>query len=261
MEKSSTSFSTASSFDSSSSNKKSGNNTNNSTKRNITRSNSSSSNIQDSNRAISSQQRPFKKKVLRTKVIHKDDNDLNHNRIQSPSPPPPPPLPSSPPKTTTSAILITKTLKLLQKPKHILHKILSNSILQKVISIPLSLLLFILFKKIFLSHHTLEYFFTWMEQHPNKGMAAYFIIYPFHMLLFLPGTPLVMGAGYIFKIRFGWLWGVSLCSVITLFGSLIGSMMCFLLARYCMRGTVRRWSKKYPMFDPIDAGEFFCFCF
>ena len=147
----------------------------------------------------------------------------------------------------------------IQIPKQYVLKILSNSIVQKVITIPLSLLLFILFKKIFLGHHSLEYFFTWMEQHPNKGMAAYLIIYPFHMILFLPGTPLVMGAGYIFKIRFGWLWGVSLCSVITLFGSLIGSIQCFLLGRYCMRGTVRRWSKKYPLFDPIDAGEF-CEC-
>ncbi len=147
-------------------------------------------------------------------------------------------------------------LKILQIPKQYLIKLLSNSILQKFLSIPLTILFFLIIKKLFLNHDSLETFFTWMERHPNKGMAAYLIIYPFHMLLFLPGTPLVMGAGYIFKIRFGWLWGVSLCSIITLFGSLIGSIMCFLLARYCIRGTVRRWSKKYPMFDPIDAGKF-----
>ncbi len=136
-------------------------------------------------------------------------------------------------------------------------KIIQNKLIQKFISIPLSIFIFIIIKKIFLHHQSLEYFFTWMEQHPNKGMAVYLIIYPFHMLLFLPGTPLVMGAGYIFKLRFGWLWGVSLCSIITLFGSLIGSMMCFLLGRYCMRSSVRRWSKKYPLFEPIDAGECF----
>jgi hypothetical protein len=136
-------------------------------------------------------------------------------------------------------------------------KIIQNKMIQKILSIPLSIVIFIIIKKVFLHHQSLEYFFTWMEKHPNKGMAAYLIIYPFHMLLFLPGTPLVMGAGYIFKLRFGWLWGVSLCSIITLFGSLIGSMMCFLLGRYCMRSSVRRWSKKYPLFDPIDAGESF----
>lgn len=140
-------------------------------------------------------------------------------------------------------------------PVQIFLRIAQNSIVQKFLSIPISIFIFILVKKIFFQHKSLEFFFTWMEKHPNKGMAAYLIIYPFHMLLFLPGTPLVMGAGYIFMIRFGWLLGVSLCSVVTLFGSLIGSIWCFLLGRYCMRSSVRRWSKKYPLFDPIDAGK------
>mmetsp|Transcript_5696 Transcript_5696/g.7005 ORF Transcript_5696/g.7005 Transcript_5696/m.7005 type:complete len:451 (+) Transcript_5696:87-1439(+) len=155
--------------------------------------------------------------------------------------------PLLPPSTSAS---IQSTL---QTPKKIVLKIIKNPMVQKIISIPVTLCIFLIVKKVFLQPKSLEYFFTWMEHHPNKGMAAYLIIYPFHMLLFLPGTPLVMGAGYIFKIRFGWVWGVSLCSIITLFGSLIGSIMCFLLGRYCMRGMVRRWSKKYPMFDPIDS--------
>lgn len=209
------------------------------------------------------QKKIIKKKIVRTSATtstsssSKDDNDPNSKSRIIPSPT----NKSSP--SSSNSICCSNTLlqqTIIQIPKQYLLKILSNSIIQKVITIPLTLFLFILFKKIFLGHHSLEYFFTWMEQHPNKGMAAYLIIYPFHMILFLPGTPLVMGAGYIFKIRFGWLWGVSLCSVITLFGSLIGSIQCFLLGRYCMRGTVRRWSKKYPLFDPIDAGECFVFC-
>lgn len=142
----------------------------------------------------------------------------------------------------------------LETPKTYCLKIIRNQLLQKLLTIPISIIVLFILKKIFAQHKSLEYFFIWMEQHPNKGMAAYLIIYPFHMLVFLPGTPLVMGAGYIFMIRFGWFWGVSLCSIITLLGSLIGSIMCFLLGRYCMRSSVRRWSKKYPLFDPIDAG-------
>jgi len=139
--------------------------------------------------------------------------------------------------------------------KQTFQKIIRNSILRKISTMPLSILIFLLFKRYFLNPSVLESFFAWMETHPNKGMAAYLIIYPFHMLLLIPGTPLVMGAGYVFKLRFGWLWGVAICSFITLLGSLIGSVMCFLLGRYCMRGIVRRWSKKYPMFEAIDAGE------
>lgn len=153
----------------------------------------------------------------------------------------------------TSSSAISRPSMIMQLPIRIVRKTAQNSMVQKFMSIPVSICLFLLIKKVFLHHKSLENFFVWMEEHPNKGMAAYLIIYPFHMLLFFPGTPLVMGAGYIFTIRFGWLIGISLCSIITLFGSLIGSIMCFLVGRYCMRSTVRRWSKKYPLFDPIDA--------
>ncbi len=156
---------------------------------------------------------------------------------------------------STSAVASIRVHPFLRIPKKIVIKTIQNPMVQKLISLPLTVCLFLVVKKVFLHPQSLENFFKWMEHHPNKGMAAYLIIYPFHMVLFLPGTPLVMGAGYIFKIRFGWVWGVGLCSIITLLGSLVGSIMCFLLGRYCMRGTVRRWSKKYPMFDPIDAGK------
>jgi uncharacterized membrane protein YdjX (TVP38/TMEM64 family) len=134
--------------------------------------------------------------------------------------------------------------RIIQKPKIILQKTIQNSLVQKFASIPLTIGIFLLFKKIFLNKKSMESFFLWMEQHPIKGLIVYLLIYPLHMLLFLPGTPLVMGAGYIFKVKFGWLVGVSLCSIISLGGSLMGSVMCFLVGRYCLRGTVRRWSKK-----------------
>jgi len=73
-----------------------------------------------------------------------------------------------------------------------------------------------------------------------------------HMVLCLPGTPLVMGAGFVFKVQYGWLAGVAFCSIVTLLGSLLGSVICFLLGRYCFRTSVRRYSKKYPIFEPID---------
>ena len=156
----------------------------------------------------------------------------------------------------SSSSTMSKLQMIIKIPIRLIRKMIQNPMVQKFMSIPITICIFLLFKKVLLHHKSLEYFFVWMEEHPNKGMAAYLIIYPFHMLFFLPGTPLVMGAGYIFTIRFGWLLGVSLCSIITLFGSLIGSIMCFLVGRYCMRSAVRRWSKKYPLFDPIDAGKF-----
>lgn len=92
-----------------------------------------------------------------------------------------------------------------------------------------------------------------MEGHPTEGLIAYTLLYPFHMVLLLPGSPLVLGAGFIFKTQYGWVYGVLLCSILTLLGSLLGSIICFFLGRYWIRDAVRRWSRKYPLFDAIDA--------
>lgn len=99
---------------------------------------------------------------------------------------------------------------------------------------------------------TLESFLIWMENHPIRGLVTYMIVYPIHMIVLIPSTPLVMGAGFVFKVQYGWVLGVSFCSIVTLLCSLLGSIICFLLARYCFRSRVRKWSKRYPIFDPID---------
>lgn len=129
---------------------------------------------------------------------------------------------------------------------------LNHPLLQKFGSIIFTLLCFFFMRK-FMRPSALEEFLSWMEHHPIKGIIGYALIYPFHMIFFFPGTPLVMGGGFVFKLRFGWVCGVLLCSLVTLFGSLMGSVMCFLLGRYWIRATVRRWAKKYPLFDAIDA--------
>ena len=132
-----------------------------------------------------------------------------------------------------------------------IRRTMQNPLVQKLLSLVGSIVIIILIKKL-MRPGLLHEFLIWMENHPIKGLVAYLIIYPLHMVLILPGTPLCMGAGFVFKVQYGWLVGVSFCSMVTLFGSLLGSLICFLLGRYCFRTSVRRWSKKYPMFDPID---------
>jgi len=132
-----------------------------------------------------------------------------------------------------------------------IRRTIQNPLVQKLLSLVGSIVIIILIKKL-MRPGLLHEFLIWMENHPIKGLVAYLIIYPLHMVLILPGTPLCMGAGFVFKVQYGWLVGVSFCSMVTLFGSLLGSLICFLLGRYCFRTSVRRWSKKYPMFDPID---------
>ena len=132
----------------------------------------------------------------------------------------------------------------------LLH-VLRIPIVNKVISLLISIAVLLILKKL-VRPSVLQDFLIWMEDHPIRGLVAYMIVYPLHMVVLLPSTPLVMGAGFVFKVQYGWFGGVSFCSFVTLFGSLMGSIVCFLLARYCIRARVRRWSKRYPMFDPID---------
>jgi uncharacterized membrane protein YdjX (TVP38/TMEM64 family) len=131
------------------------------------------------------------------------------------------------------------------------RRAMQNPLVQKLLSLIVSILFVLLLKRL-MKPSLLHEFLIWMENHPIKGLVAYLIIYPLHMVLILPGTPLCMGAGFVFKVQYGWLVGVSFCSIVTLFGSLLGSLLCFLLGRHCFRKAVRRWSKRYPIFDPID---------
>jgi len=132
------------------------------------------------------------------------------------------------------------------------RRILRHHAMQKL-GVVVILFAFLIVTKSFFRPSLLHGFFTWMEEHPAKGVIAYILIYPFFMVLLIPASPLVLGAGFMFKTLFGWVAGVILCSILTLLGSLLGSIACFFLGRYWIRETVRRWSRKYPLFDAIDS--------
>lgn len=130
-----------------------------------------------------------------------------------------------------------------------------HPLIKKIGPIIITVVIFAVIKH-FLHPGVLTNFLMWMEAHPMQGIAAYTCIYPLHTVLLLPATPMVMGAGYIFKVQYGWVGGVCLCTFVSLVGSFFGSLVAFFLGRYCMRSSVRKWSRKYPMFDAIDAGKY-----
>jgi len=68
--------------------------------------------------------------------------------------------------------------------------------------------------------------------------------------------PLTLGGGYVYKVTYGWVWGIAAGTIISTAGSLLGSCSCFILGRYIMRDRVRKWGRKYPLFDAIDIGKF-----
>ena len=98
-------------------------------------------------------------------------------------------------------------------------------------------------------------FLVWMEKNPRLGIIAYVLVYALHVVVLLPGTPLTMGGGYVFKVTYGWVNGIILGSFLSLLGSIGGGVTCFLLSRYCMRDKVRTFtqqSKYASQFDAID---------
>jgi hypothetical protein len=99
-------------------------------------------------------------------------------------------------------------------------------------------------------------FLKWVEINPYWGLGAFLIVIAICVILLLPiGTPLTMGCGFIYKGVYGWYVGVAVATLVSMAGSALGAVGCFLLGRYMMRDRVRKWVRKYPLFDAIDMGK------
>jgi uncharacterized membrane protein YdjX (TVP38/TMEM64 family) len=145
-----------------------------------------------------------------------------------------------------------------------LQNCLPNISAKKVISTVLtSLFVIILWDAVmrdpedrFLRPDFAERFLQWVQDHPLKGIVAFFLVIATAVVLMIPiGTPLTVGCGYIYKGAYGWKLGLTLATFVALGGSALGAVICFLLGRYLMREQVRKWVRKYPLFDAIDMGK------
>ena len=99
-------------------------------------------------------------------------------------------------------------------------------------------------------------FLRWVQGNPTQGIFAFLVVIATAVVLMIPiGTPLTLGCGYIYKAAYGWTGGLLLATTVSMVGSALGAVACFLLGRYLMREQVRLWIRKYPLFDAIDIGE------
>lgn len=100
-------------------------------------------------------------------------------------------------------------------------------------------------------------FLLWVQSNPGLGLFAIAFVIAGAVVTLIPiGTPLTIGCGYIYRGVYGWRVGLLVATVISMVGSCLGAVVCFLLGRYLMRSTVKQWARKYPLFDAIDTGEF-----
>jgi hypothetical protein len=99
-------------------------------------------------------------------------------------------------------------------------------------------------------------FLLWVQAHPSKGALGLVVVIAFALVFMLPlGTPLALGCGYIYKSAYGWKWGLTIATSVSMVGSAVGAAICFLLGRYLMRDQVRTWIRNYPLFVAIDIGK------
>mmetsp|Transcript_793 Transcript_793/g.1673 ORF Transcript_793/g.1673 Transcript_793/m.1673 type:complete len:317 (+) Transcript_793:78-1028(+) len=103
-------------------------------------------------------------------------------------------------------------------------------------------------------------FLMWVQLNPGWGLGAILIVIAAAVVSLVPiGTPLTLGCGYIYRGVYGWKLGIFVSTAVSMAGSTLGAVICFLLGRYLMRDTVKRWVRNYPMFDAIDVGKFVVF--
>lgn len=97
-------------------------------------------------------------------------------------------------------------------------------------------------------------FLNWVQSNPGLGLGAILIVIAAAVVSLVPiGTPLTLGCGYIYRGVYGWKLGLFVSTAVSMAGSTLGAVTCFLLGRYLMRDTVKRWVRNYPMFDAIDV--------
>jgi uncharacterized membrane protein YdjX (TVP38/TMEM64 family) len=99
---------------------------------------------------------------------------------------------------------------------------------------------------------TVTSFLEWIEENPVAGLFAFMIVYFVATVLFVPGSILTLGAGFVFANAFGLGPGLLLGTLAVFFGASSGAIVAFLLGRFLLRDWVSRWTKKYTIFLALD---------
>ena len=81
---------------------------------------------------------------------------------------------------------------------------------------------------------------------------VFYVVYFLATILFIPGSILTLGAGFVFSMAFGLGGGVAIGSLSVFLGASLGAIASFLLGRYLLKKQIEKLSKKYAVFQAID---------
>merc|ERR1711982_181473 len=99
----------------------------------------------------------------------------------------------------------------------------------------------------------IDMFLQWIQDNPIPGVFAFMGVYFIATVLLIPGSILTLGSGFIFANVFGLGVGVLLASIAVFIGASVGAVVAFILARYLLRDWADNLTKKYPLFEAVDA--------
>lgn len=96
-------------------------------------------------------------------------------------------------------------------------------------------------------------FLQWIEENPVPGLFVFIVVYFVATVLFVPGSILTLGAGFVFANAFGLGAGMLLGTLSVFFGASAGAIAAFLLGRFLLRGWVSGLTEKYSIFGALDS--------
>lgn len=99
---------------------------------------------------------------------------------------------------------------------------------------------------------TVNSFLEWIEANPVPGIFVFILVYFVATILFIPGSLLTLGAGFVFANAFGLGPGLLLGTLAVFFGASAGAILSFIIGRFLLRGWVSRLTKKYTIFEALD---------
>lgn len=86
---------------------------------------------------------------------------------------------------------------------------------------------------------------TWIDDQGIVGVIVYIAVYITATVLFIPGSVITLGAGFIYGVGYG--------SIYVSIGSTIGAFFAFLVGRYLARGWIERRVAGNKQFAAIDT--------
>mmetsp|Transcript_60527 Transcript_60527/g.91290 ORF Transcript_60527/g.91290 Transcript_60527/m.91290 type:complete len:311 (-) Transcript_60527:69-1001(-) len=98
----------------------------------------------------------------------------------------------------------------------------------------------------------IQTFLEWIEANPGPGVLVFIFVYFGATVLFVPGSILTLGAGFVFANSFGLATGVVLGVLSVFVGASAGAIAAFLLGRFLLRDWVTGLTKKYAIFEALD---------